>query len=168
MSSIESNLSKALESMTVDSVDSKKILYFSLIVRDTAFIHFLLKQFFKDEEIKLYKLNDYFHITLLYVGGKENADIDKLLPFEGTKCTIIVNSIAKSDDFIVLGVSSLFDSDGSDLPYYGNPIKHITIGMNKERKLSPVNSPSAFSVEGAFKEEILFPIKADVSIVFKK
>lgn len=167
MSSIESDLSKALESMTVDSVDRKKILYFSLIVRDTAFILLLLKQFFEDEKIELYKLNDYFHSTLLYVGGKENAHIDELLPFEGTKCTIIVNSIAKSDDFIVLGVSSITDENGSDVPYFGNPIKHITIGLNKTKKLSPVNSPSAFSVKGAFKKEVLFHIKAFVSIVFK-
>jgi hypothetical protein len=87
--------------------------------------------------------------------------------FNGAKSTIIVNSIAKSDDFIVLGVSSIIGEDGSNLPYFGNPIKHITIGLNKTKKLSPVNSPTAFTAEEAFKAEVLFPLKAVVSIVSK-
>jgi len=167
MTSKETDLSNALASMNVDGIDRKKILYFSLIVRDNALILYLLKQFFEDEEIEQYKLNEHFHITLLYVGGKENIHVDQLIPFNGAKSTIIVNSIAKSDDFIVLGVSSIIGEDGSNLPYFGNPIKHITIGLNKTKKLSPVNSPTAFSAEEAFKAEVLFPLKAVVSIVSK-
>lgn len=169
MSSIETDLSNTLEGMKItDCVDRKKILYFSLIVRDTPLILLFLKQFFEEDEIEQYKLNEHFHSTLLYVGGKENDHINELLPFDGAKCTIIVNSIAKSDDFIVLGVLSIICEDGSDLPYFGNPIKHITIGLNKTKKLSPVNSPTAFTADGAFKYEVSFPLKAVVSIVSKK
>ena len=168
MSLIETDLSKELESMKIDTIDNKKILYFSLNVRDTNFILLILKQYYEDYEIDQYKLNENFHCTLLYVGGKENVNVDELLPFDGTNCTIIVNSIAKSDDFIVLGILSIINENGSDLPYFGNPIKHITIGLNKTKKLSPVNSPSAFTAEGAFKSEVLFHLKAVVSIVSKK
>jgi hypothetical protein len=165
MTSYETELSEVFDKLTVDR---KKILYFSVVVRDTVFIHLLLKQLFEDDEIKEYKLNEHFHCTLLYVGGKENDHINELLPFNGAKCTIIINSIAKSDDFIVLAVSSIIDENGYDLPYFGNPIKHITIGLKKTKKLSPVNSPSAFNLKDAFKQEVLFPLKAVVSIFSKK
>ena len=58
--------------------------------------------------------------------------------------SLSVKSFGISDDFIVCGIEILDKS----IPYYGNPIQHITIGIKKSNyqkfKLFPKDSPSAF------------------------
>lgn len=98
----------------------------------------------ENDEIDLYKLNDKFHITLLYIGGKEDTKALELEPWVGSQIKINVCSFGISDNFIVCKVEIM----DKTLPYYGNPIQHITIGLKKTNsskfKLFPKDSPTAF------------------------
>ena len=95
-----------------------------------------------DSETRNYKLNTKFHTTLLYTGGKEHEHEDKFVDFIDNEYTVEIKRIGYSEDFIVLGVDFQ-----NDIPYYGNEIKHITIGMRQldGKKLFPKNSPNAFT-----------------------
>lgn len=86
-----------------------------------------------------YKINDAFHITTLYTGGKINDKCNEMESQLGKEMTISLNKIAISKQFITIGT-------GDINPYYGNEIKHITIGLSKsEKKIYPKDSPTAFS-----------------------
>ena len=96
-----------------------------------------------------YKINDEFHITTLFTGGKpviqKNEDIDVNLNDElesqlGKQFKIKLEKLAISKDFIVIGVGEL------NCSYYGNPTKHITIGLSKSgKKVFPKDSYTALS-----------------------
>jgi hypothetical protein len=96
-----------------------------------------------------YKINDEFHITTLFTGGKpviqKNEDVDVNLNDEletqlGKQFEIKLEKLAVSKDFIVIGVGEL------ECSYYGNPIKHITIGLSKSgKKVFPKDSYTALS-----------------------
>lgn len=92
----------------------------------------------------IYKLNEKIHTTILYTGGKEEHRALELEPLVGSKVSLNVNSFGISDNFIVCGIEILDKS----IPYYGNPIQHITIGLKKSDstkfKLFPKDSPDAF------------------------
>jgi hypothetical protein len=94
----------------------------------------------------VYKINEKFHITMLFLKGTED-EIEKKAKIEekiGDECIIKIKSIGHSEDFIVLGIE--FDEDV--MPYYGNEIKHITIGLRKTidgKKLFPKDSPTALN-----------------------
>ncbi len=91
--------------------------------------------------INLYKLNDKLHTTILYTGGKVEPNAYKIEPFVGKETNLMVKSFGISDDFIVCGIE-LVDKA---IPYYGNLIQHITIGLRKsDKKLFPKDSPTAF------------------------
>lgn len=95
---------------------------------------------------QVYKINEKFHITMLFLKGGED-EIEKKAKIEekiGDECIIKIKSMAHSDDFITLGV----EFGDEVMPYYGNEIKHITIGIRKTtdgKKLFPKDSPSAFT-----------------------
>ncbi len=134
------------------------ILYYSLIV-DSDSKNLLLNNentssFFN---MKDYKYNEDFHITLLFVGCKDNKNIQTMKSVLNTQCTITCDKIAISDKFITLSVETIVDKDNNEnIPYFGNEIKHITVALSKKHKgLRPLNSPTAFS-EG---ENIIFSEK---------
>jgi len=110
---------------------------------------------------RIYLLNNEFHITIFYNGGQKlskpdkdgKTNLDKCNEFDQftsiDKINVILEKISISPDFITIRVNSC-----GDIPYYGNPIKHITIAIDKTpdtsvtphifKKLKPVDSPSAF------------------------
>lgn len=86
-----------------------------------------------------YKINDGFHITTLYVGGKTNESCAIMEKNLNREIIIQFDKIAISTDFITIGVSDF------DHPYFGNPIRHITVGLSKSgKKIFPKDSPTAF------------------------
>lgn len=109
----------------------------------------------KDGEVFLiydgvfYKINDEFHITTLFTGGKpvsqktETGDVvlnDEMESQVGKEVQVKLKKIAISKSFIVIGVESL------DCSYYGNSVKHITIGLSKSgKKVFPKDSYTALT-----------------------
>jgi hypothetical protein len=57
------------------------------------------------------------------------------------------------------------DVISNNVPYYGNPIKHITYGVKKGCK--PVNSPSAFKDGVTYTFEKPLKLNAKLEIVIK-
>ena len=92
----------------------------------------------------LYKLNEKFHTTILYTGGKEEPKALEFEPLVGNDVNLNIKSFGISDNFIVCGIEILDKS----FPYYGNSVQHITIGLKKSDsgkfKLFPKDSPTAF------------------------
>jgi hypothetical protein len=87
-----------------------------------------------------YKVNDAFHITTLYTGGKAHDKCAEMESQVGKELPVSFKRVAISNSFITLGVG--------DLPcsYYGNEIKHVTFGLSKSgKKVFPKDSPTAFS-----------------------
>lgn len=105
----------------------------------------------------LYKLNDKFHTTLLYLGGKKDLRALEFNSCVGKDIVASIISVGISDKFIVCGI----ELEANTVPYYGNLIKHITIGLRKadipKFKLFPKDSPTAF-VEG-YKINLDVPMK---------
>jgi hypothetical protein len=114
---------------------------------------------------QIYLLNSEFHITMFYNGGKKltkpdgnkKTNFDKCAEFDnilGLDINVKVDQLSISSNFITIRIKELV------APYYGNPIKHITVGVSKmqDTKLKPVDSPSAFDINGV-NEHI--EIKAD-------
>ena len=143
--------------------DSKIIKLFNTIQMPVEYFDSLIEKL-KNEDMflikndKLYKLNSNIHTTILYTGGKNDVRITELQPHFNSIININIKSFAISDNFIVAEIEDL----NPDIPYYGNPIKHITIGLkckkSKTFKLLPMNSPSALC-EGVifpFEEPIIF------------
>ena len=84
----------------------------------------------------LYKLNNEFHITVLYTGGKEDKHCDELQKYLDMNFKVSIDKIGVNDSFICIGVSVPID-----LPYYGNEVKHITVGLNNfDKKVYPKDS----------------------------
>lgn len=98
----------------------------------------------KESNTIVYKLNDKFHTTILYTGGKEEPKSLEFEPLVGTDINLLIKSFGISDNFIVCGIEIIDKS----IPYYGNHIQHITIGLKKmdspKFKLFPKDSPTAF------------------------
>jgi len=98
----------------------------------------------KETNTTIFKLNEKFHTTILYTGGKEEPKALEIEPFVGSDVSLNVNSFGISDNFIVCGIEIL----DTTIPYYGNPLQHITIGLKKSDspkfKLFPKDSPTAF------------------------
>jgi hypothetical protein len=152
-------------------VSFKDILYYSIVVCEESFNTIktnsdIIKHTKKiDEDIKL---NEKLHITALYTGGKFHENACKFEDFIGKDITINVDTFAISSNFIVLGVtnfSHVKDEINLDIPYYGNPIKHITYGVKKGCK--PVNSPSAFKDGIKYTFEKPLKLNAKIEIVTK-
>jgi hypothetical protein len=100
----------------------------------------------KDKEVFIiydgvfYKVNDEFHITTLFTGGKPVAQNDEMEAQHGKELQVKLNKLAISKSFIVIGVDTL------DCIYYGNSVKHITIGLSKSgKKVFPKDSYTALS-----------------------
>jgi len=93
---------------------------------------------------KLYKLNDKIHTTMLYTGCNDDTRISSLQPYFESTINVNINKFAISDNFIVAEIDF-----NSNIPYYGNSIKHVTIGLriknSKKFKIFPKDSPTALS-----------------------
>jgi hypothetical protein len=124
-------------------------------------------------------LNNEFHITLFYNGGKTdkiNCDkSDELEKILNSNIKITLEKITISSDFITIRVVSIRDigdiGDIGDVPYYGNPIMHITIGLSKKsgKKLQPANSPKAFEAPEQERKDILInPLSNSLIGIVKK
>jgi hypothetical protein len=133
--------------------DFTNILYYSIQLSEESELEIKNNnEIFKHiDSIKDIQINKNFHITALFTGGKFNNNAEKFNDFFNKNIKIEIKSYAVSNDFIVLSVdyiSTILNDDKSndikmnDIPYFGNPIKHITYGVKKGCK--PVNSPSAF------------------------
>ena len=92
----------------------------------------------------LYKLNEKFHTTMLYLDGKKDSKALELEPYVDSQVVVLVKTVGISDKFIVCGI----EIKDKAIPYYGNPIQHITVGLRKTEsnkfKLFPKDSPTAF------------------------
>jgi hypothetical protein len=94
-------------------------------------------------------LNEEFHITVLYTGGKPHEKAATLTEHLGKTVPITINKIGITNKFICAGVTI-----GGDIPYYGNDHQHITIGLNKEvkkgeKKVFPKDSYTALLADNA-------------------
>jgi hypothetical protein len=169
---------KALSIKDEKKVSFKDILYYSIVVSEESFNSIKTNpDIIKHAENldKDIKLNEKLHITALYTGGKFHENACKFQDFIGKDITINVDTFAISSNFIVLGVTNFSyvkddineDENISDkvldnVPYYGNPIKHITYGVKKGCK--PVNSPTAFKdgVTHTFEKQLKLNAKLEV------
>jgi hypothetical protein len=90
--------------------------------------------------------NSEFHITTLFTGGKVHEKSADLESEVGKKVSVKVNKLAVSGNFITMGVESIKFEDGTDISYFGNDVKHITIALNKTgKKVFPKDSYTALS-----------------------
>lgn len=123
-----------------------QILYFSLDISQDGekAIHLnnLFQSTIKTIDGEPFKKNDGFHSTILFVGGRQKDGITELLGKVGQSFTVEVSSIARNCNYIVLGINSIKDDSGDDIPYFGNPIKHLTVACREGFK--PADSTSAF------------------------
>lgn len=93
---------------------------------------------------KLYTVNSEFHITTLFTSGKPHEKSSEMEEQVGKTVKVKLNKLAISHNFIVLGVEYIKLEDDTDINYYGNSVKHITIALNKTgKKVFPKDSYTA-------------------------
>ena len=151
-------LNISLSKLAVTQPNFESILYYELKFDKTAYDKIVelvmttlnLKQDLDYKELVVtndtgkYKVNDEFHITVLYTGCKKNDKSDKLNGYIGNQYELKIEKIGINEQFICIGVDI-----GDDIPYYGNSVKHITFGINKftcfEKQPLPKDSYLALS-----------------------
>jgi hypothetical protein len=161
-------LNVSLSNLTITWPSFESILYYELKFDKTTYDTIIelvmttlnLKQDLEYKELVLsngeykYKVNDEFHITVLYTGCKKDDRTDKLNGYIDNKYQVKIVKIGITDQFICIGVDI-----GDDIPYYGNPVKHITFGLNKftcfEKQPLPKDSYLALSNDFAKTVKIL-------------
>ena len=167
-------LDESLKGLSIkDNV--KDILYYSIVVCDESFNTIktnpdIIKNIENvDKDIKL---NEKLHITALYTGGKFHDKAIEFAEFIGKDIIVEVDTFAISSNFIVLGVTDfsyvkddINDVISNNIPYYGNPIKHITYGVKKGCK--PINSPTAFKDGVTYTFEKPLKLNAKLEVVTK-
>ena len=114
-----------------------KLLYIAVVLNAEQIAAIIAGQ-----ELSEYIVNQEFHITLLYIGGREDVRVADFVDLVGKECTVLIDKIALSDKYCTLGVSSIQINEIT-IPYFGNPIKHVTIARKDGFK--PVDSPSSFT-----------------------
>ena len=98
----------------------------------------------------IYMPNSEFHITTLFTGGKVHDKSTEMESQLENKALVKINKLGVSNNFITLGIESIKLEDDTDIFYYGNHIKHITIALNKTgKKVLPKDSYTALS-DGKF------------------
>jgi len=94
----------------------------------------------------LFAANGEFHITTLFTGGKTHEKSADMESEVGKQVSVKVNKLGVSGSFITMGVESIKFLDGTDISYFGNDIKHITIALNKTgKKVFPKDSYTALA-----------------------
>ncbi len=115
----------------------------------------------------IYKLNEHIHITILFVGKKENENAHKIEPFINSPVNCVVTRYAISEKFIVAEVK--FKNNDFEVPYFGNKIMHITIGLrqslDKKNKVFPKDSPTAFKEGTVYELEKEIPLTGTISVM---
>jgi len=105
---------------------------------------------------KLYTLNSEFHITTLFTSGKPHEKSSEMEEQVGKKVNVKLNKLGLSHNFIVLGVEYIKLEDDTDINYYGNSVKHITIALNKTgKKVFPKDSYTALEKGKIFDLDII-------------
>jgi hypothetical protein len=151
-------LNVSLSNLTFSQLKFESILYYELKFDKNEYDKILelvmttlkLKQdldhkdFVVTNDIGKYKVNDEFHITVLYTGGKKDDRSENLNKYIDNQYQVKINKIGINEQFICIGVDI-----GDDIPYYGNPVKHITFGLNSftsfKKKPLPKDSYLALS-----------------------
>lgn len=155
---------------------SDKVLYYSLKFSESEYdeISNIIKNnisgcIFSDDKKTLtyknnvYTLNSEFHITVLFTGGKKDDREEKLEESLGKKFNVTIERIGVNANFIALGVNV-----ANDMPYYGNDVKHITVGLNKtdpKKKVLPKDSFKSLLCDDTQNEIILLEKSVDVFAV---
>ena len=137
----------------------------------------------------LYKLNDAFHITTLYTGGKKHEKQELCHNVINRPVECSVEKISVSDKFIAIGVSSIdfpktkdavdelieeltktkitddvkVDTDVEptkvdNVPYFGNEVKHITVGISKMGPTKLFPKDSYLSLQSDESKHVLFDV----------
>jgi|688.fasta_scaffold948928_2 hypothetical protein len=150
---VKNTLVKEKEFFTIytkksDSYELYEITDNEITVLDNKFNAFINKlnegENFAVCDDKLYTLNSEFHITTLFTGGKFHEKSAELDTYIGKKVSVKINKLGISNDFIVLGIEYIKMDEETECPYYGNPVKHITIALNKTgKKVFPKDSYTA-------------------------
>lgn len=107
----------------------------------------------------IYIINDEFHITTLFVGGKIHEKSELMNKQNNKKVSVKINKIGHSDNFIVLGIDDIKTDNDEEFYYFGNPIKHITFGLNKlNKKVFPKDSYTALNVNSIDIDKTIYGI----------
>jgi hypothetical protein len=151
-------LDKALSNLTIQSPNFESILYYELKVDKKDYDKIIelvmttldlkrdlnYKEFVVTNNTSKYKVNDEFHITVLYTGCKKDDRSEILNKYINNQYELKIEKIGINEQFICIGVNF-----SDDIPYYGNLVKHITFGLNKytqfENKVLPKDSYLALS-----------------------
>lgn len=141
-----------------------KTIYFSLKFHSNEILSLLeILENICPEYKEKYEIQSEFHITVLFI-KKDTEQLFLLVDLIGKEYTATIDRLGISNDFIVLGVSNIKDKDNNDMPYYGNSIKHITIGKKKGKKLASLNSYLALNKYPRFRKAKVFDKNSTVII----
>ena len=127
---------------------NKKILFWSSnIINNIKFKKNIISILEKNKiNIEKYNIKDKFHITLFFPEKEWNEKYDLLSKYLNKKFSVKIINIAINKDYIVCKVD--FDNR---IPFFIHPpIKHITIGVRKQKKEEKKKLLPRYSIE-AFK-----------------
>lgn len=95
----------------------------------------------------LVKQTKNLHVTLLFVGKKENEKEEQFTKLEGKECLITVSGVGYSENAMALKVDSV-KCDNLQVPFFGKHM-HITLALKNGTK--PVDSVKTLLGEGTVK-----------------
>lgn len=104
-----------------------------------------------------YQVNDKFHVTTLYTGGKIMEQSEEMEQQVGKSVDITLQKLAVCKNFVVIGIHDDFKS-----PYYGNPVRHITVALSKSgnKRVLPKDSFTALSDGTVYDLDISLSVSA--------
>ena len=138
-------LIKIFETKYKKVLDKKILYWWADIINNSKLKRNILDILIKNKiDIDKYNIKDKFHATLFVPEKKWDEKYEILFPYLNHKFKIKIINIAINQDYIVCKVD--FDKN---IPFFVKPpIKHITIGLRKqkiqEKKLLARHSPNAF------------------------
>ena len=138
-------LIKIFETKYKKELDKKILYWWANIIHNNKLKKNILDILIKNKiNIDKYNIKDKFHITLFFPEKKSDEKYDLLSKYLNKKFIVKIINIAINNDYIVCKVD--FDKN---IPFFIKPpIKHITIGLRKqkveEKKLLPRYSIEAF------------------------
>lgn len=158
--SIKYNLEKLIkifETKYKKILDKKILFWSSNIINNIKFKKNIITILKKNKiNIKKYDIKNEFHITLFFPEKKWNEKYDLLSKYLNKKFMVKIINIAINNDYIVCKV----DFDKS-IPFFINPpIKHITIGIRKQ-KIEEKKILARYS-QNAFKNGRIISIEKDL------
>lgn len=169
-----------IEKLSIDQNHFKKVLYYEIVfgedsratildqvvtLTETKETHNVEQNTISFDDTTLH-LNEEFHITMLYTGGKKDERADQIIPYLDQEVEVSIDRIGINEKFICLGVT-MDDST----PYHGNKVMHITVAMNRVLKVQAKDSYTALAegeiivldqpikVKGFIKEHLKLQVK---------